>query len=137
MRPLNTDHNFLKFCVCLFADFFKLHKSLHETQSIRTCDLRSTTEQIPFWFCAQRTQRKTSPRCAQHWQRVAESSAGSSHTWMGTVGKQSLRNELPSLQQGISLAQGRLSTVAADAWYKSETLKQGPSVYEVIIHFLS
>lgn len=115
------DHNFLKLCICLFAaflNFTSICQSLHEPQSIRTCHLRSTA--------VHRTQRKMCPRCAQHWQWAAQSSAGSSHTWMATLGKQCVKNELFSLQQGIvSLVQGGLGTVVADAWYQSETLKQG------------
>lgn len=57
---------------------------------------------------------------------------------MATLGKQCVKNELFSLQQSIvSLVQGGLGTVVADAWYQSETLKQGSCVNEVIIHFLS
>lgn len=50
VRPLNTDHNFLKLFVCLFTAFWNftsLCQSLCEPQRIRTHHLRSTAGKIP------------------------------------------------------------------------------------------
>ena len=67
VRPLTTDHNFLKLRLCLFTAFWNFTsvcQSLREPQSIRTHHLRSTAGQIPLLvMCLENTEEYFPPMC--------------------------------------------------------------------------